>query len=281
MGLKILSCGAGMQSTALALISCAQVDGPVEHPEVPRYDAVIYCDLGIEPEWVARQVAFLENACTRQGIPFYILKSDLYQDYMENFGVRRVAGMPFWTLDEDGKAGKLHRRACTIEYKILMIQKFVRYRLLGYQPYQRLARKDIGAHELHIGFSYEEANRSFPSHHKMFKNRFPLIEMKWQRKDTYAYNLDVWGLDTRGLYHWEVRHGTTNRQTDPGGPGKALRSGRPGMEAAKGISPGDARHRRPLNSHANSSGAVQTFPSGLRWMGFIDICLPFRCWRRK
>ena len=69
MGLKILSCGAGMQSTALALISCAQVDGPVEHPEVPRYDAVIYCDLGIEPEWVARQVAFLEDACTRQGIP--------------------------------------------------------------------------------------------------------------------------------------------------------------------------------------------------------------------
>ena len=108
MGLKILSCGAGMQSTALALISCAQVDGPVEHPEVPRYDAVIYCDLGIEPEWVARQVAFLEDACTRQGIPFYILKSDLYQDYMENFGVRRVAGMPFWTLDEDGKAGKIH-----------------------------------------------------------------------------------------------------------------------------------------------------------------------------
>lgn len=154
MGLKILSCGAGMQSTALALISCAQVDGPVEHPEVPRYDAVIYCDLGIEPEWVARQVAFLEDACTRQGIPFYILKSDLYQDYMENFGVRRVAGMPFWTLDEDGKAGKIHRRACTIEYKILMIQKFVRYRLLGYQLYQRLARKDIGAHELHIGFSY-------------------------------------------------------------------------------------------------------------------------------
>ena len=31
----------------------------------------------------------------------------------------------------------------------------------------------------------------------MFKNRFPLIEMKWQRKDTYAYNLDVWGLDTK------------------------------------------------------------------------------------
>ena len=106
MGLKILSCGAGMQSTALALISCAQVDGPVEHPEVPRYDAVIYCDLGIEPEWVARQVAFLEDACTRQGIPFYILKSDLYQDYMENFGVRRVAGMPSGRWMKTERPGK-------------------------------------------------------------------------------------------------------------------------------------------------------------------------------
>ena len=32
----------------------------------------------------------------------YFDNSDFYQDYMENFGVRRVAGMPFWTLDEDG-----------------------------------------------------------------------------------------------------------------------------------------------------------------------------------
>ena len=36
-----------------------------------------------------------------------------------------------------------------------------------------------------------------------------------------------------------------------------------------------------INSHANSSETVQMFPSGLRWMGFIDIYLPFRCWRRK
>ena len=47
--MKILSCGAGMQSTALALISCAQVHSEVRYPQVPRYDAIIYCDLGIEP----------------------------------------------------------------------------------------------------------------------------------------------------------------------------------------------------------------------------------------
>lgn len=65
--------------------------------------------------------------------------------------------------------------------------KICRYRLLGL-AISELARKDIGAHELHR-LLLREANRSFPVI-QMFKNRFPLIEMKWQ-EDTYAYNLDV------------------------------------------------------------------------------------------
>jgi len=153
--MKILSCGAGMQSTALALISCEQTRSAIRHPEVPRYDAVIYCDLSIEPAWVPRQVMFIERACKDCGIPFYILQSNLYRDYMENFGYRRVSAMPFWTLDEEGNEGRISRRSCTVDYKILMIQKFVRYQLLGYRPYQRLRPEDIGSHELHIGLSKE------------------------------------------------------------------------------------------------------------------------------
>ena len=196
--MKILSCGAGMQSTALALISCAKAPGKESgFPKVPIYDAIIYCDLGIEPAWVPKQVQFIENACKAAGIPFYILQSDLYRDYMQDFGTRRVAAMPFWTLDEEDKPGRISRRSCTVDYKIVMIQKFVRYKLLGYRPYQRLKPEDIGTHELHIGFSNEESNRSFPSRHKMFENRFPLIEMEWERKDCYRYNLEVWGLDSK------------------------------------------------------------------------------------
>lgn len=197
--MKILSCGAGMQSTALALISCAQAQGKtqIRYPQVPRYDAVIYCDLGIEPAWVPEQVRFIERACKDSGIPFYILQSDLYWDYMENFGNSRVSAMPFWTMDENGKPGRIGRRSCTVDYKIIMIQKFVRTYLLGYRPRQHLRAEDIGAHELHIGFSKEEASRSFPSQHKMFQNKFPLIEMGWERKDTYRYNLEEWGLDSK------------------------------------------------------------------------------------
>ena len=40
--MKILSCGAGMQSTALALISCAKAQGKESgFPKVPIYDAII------------------------------------------------------------------------------------------------------------------------------------------------------------------------------------------------------------------------------------------------
>ena len=55
--MKILSFGAGMQSTALALMSCenafAKTDGKeLPYPLVPIYDIVIFCDLGLEPVWV-------------------------------------------------------------------------------------------------------------------------------------------------------------------------------------------------------------------------------------
>ena len=63
--MKILSCGAGMQSTALALMSCENKMKGIIHKEVPIYDAVIFCDLGLEPYWVNEQVDFIENACKK------------------------------------------------------------------------------------------------------------------------------------------------------------------------------------------------------------------------
>lgn len=72
--MKILSFGAGMQSTALALMSCENaVQAPAPYPLVPVYDAVIFCDLGLEPPWVKEQMEFTKNACENAGIPFYVL----------------------------------------------------------------------------------------------------------------------------------------------------------------------------------------------------------------
>ena len=115
--MKILSCGAGMQSTALALMSCenAKAGRPV-HPLVPIYDAIIYCDLGFEPPWVAKQVDFIRRACASSGLPFKVLKSPLYSDFIRNFGERRTISIPWWTLRDDGHKSKMPRN-CTIDYK--------------------------------------------------------------------------------------------------------------------------------------------------------------------
>lgn len=185
-----------MQSTALALMACENVEYPGKFPLVPVYDLIVFCDLGKEPPWVMEQVEFIKSACEKNGIRFEVLKSPLYEDYLENFGKRRVVSIPFWTVSPDGKKGKMMRN-CTMEYKIGLIQKYVRRELLGYRKGQRTKPEDVKAHEMHIGFSAEEQRRCSENPHKMFANHFPLVEMGLERKDNYAYIRDVWGLETK------------------------------------------------------------------------------------
>lgn len=203
--MKILSCGAGMQSTALALMSCANKllhEGRCKEfdfeyiNQVPIYDVILFCDLGLEPSWVLSQVYFIKQACEWAGIPFYILKSNLYEDYMNDFGKKRVVSIPFWSVDETGKKGKMMRN-CTLDYKITLMQNFVRWNILGYKKGQRAKQEDIKAHEMHLGFSKEEEKRCSDNPHKMFVNKFPLCEMNLVRADNYAYIKEVWGLETK------------------------------------------------------------------------------------
>lgn len=193
--MKVLSCGAGMQSTALALMSAENVKKGVVHPEVPIYDAIVFCDLNCEPPWVYTQADFIAAMCEQYGIPFYVLNSYIFEDHALRIQHGKFIKMPLWTMN-NGKKGKL-RRTCTIDYKIVAIQQFVKHHLLGYQKRRRLKPEDIGAHEMHIGFSAEEQNRIFDSHNPLFVNKFPLVEMGLERKDNYRYILEEWGLDTK------------------------------------------------------------------------------------
>lgn len=167
--MKVLSFGAGMQSTALALMSCenaaAKKHGKkLPHPMVPIYDIVIYCNLGLEPIWVKNQADFVCRACNNAGISYEELDAP---------------------------------RNCTLDYKIQMILKYVRWVLLGYRKGQRLRDEDRKAHEMHLGFSFEEKKRCQENPNPMFVNKFPLVDMKLDRKDSYTYNREVWGLDTK------------------------------------------------------------------------------------
>lgn len=82
--MKILSCGAGMQSTALALMSCENARlGYLKYPLIPIYDAIIFCDLRSEAPWVYQQVEFIAKACEDSGIPFYVVTTNLFGVFME------------------------------------------------------------------------------------------------------------------------------------------------------------------------------------------------------
>lgn len=195
--MKILSCGAGMQSTALALMACenAKAKSPI-YPEVPIYDDIVFCDLGFEPPWVMKQVDFIRKACEWAGLHFKVIESPLYGDFMQNFGERRTISIPWWTIRDDGHKSKMPRN-CTIDYKVEVISKYVRWELLGYKKGQRLRDEDKKAHEMHMGFSAEEAKRCKDSPNPMFINKFPLVDMGLTRADNYAYIRDVWGLETK------------------------------------------------------------------------------------
>ena len=106
--MKILSCGAGQQSTALALMSCEKAMSKKEiYPLVPVYDAVLFCDLGGKREWVYRQVDFIAGCCKEAGIPFYVLKDkNLKEDYLTNYGIARVCTIPFGVLMKMAKKGR-------------------------------------------------------------------------------------------------------------------------------------------------------------------------------
>lgn len=176
--LEILSYGAGTPSTTLLGMSCENaLKGYPVWPEAPVFSAVIYCNLHSEPSWVYEQADFAARLCSKAGIPFYTLDADLYRDYTHSFGYSRVASIPFWTLGEDGKKGRMPRQ-CTYDYKIKAIEGFVRYEVLCYKPKERTLPLDIHAHQMYIGIMREERKRAKESKLTLFSNRYPLVNMR-------------------------------------------------------------------------------------------------------
>lgn len=168
-----------MQSTALALMSCenanaAQKGRAHPYPLVPVYDLVVFCDLGFEPPWVMRQAEFVHQACQDAGLRYEMLYTPLYDDLMQNFGKRRVVSIPWWTLRSDGHKSRMPRN-CTLDYKVAQIAKFLRWEVLGYRKGQKLRDEDRKAHEMHMGFSFEERHRCKESPNPMLTNHFPLV----------------------------------------------------------------------------------------------------------
>lgn len=172
--LTVLSLGAGVQSTTLALMAA--------HGEITTMpDCAIFADTQSEPAAVYEHLRWLTSPNVLP-FPVHVVTAGSLRN--EIFGAARGEAnawgrLPMFIRNPDGSAS-MTRRQCTQDYKIEPITKKVR-ELLGLRPRQRWP-KTIAV-EQWIGISADEAHRMKPSWIGAINNRWPLIERRMARWD--------------------------------------------------------------------------------------------------
>lgn len=161
--LQVLSLGAGVQSSTLALMAA--------HGEItPMPDAAIFADVGDEPPSVYQWLDWLE---TQLPFPLHRVSAGRLSDDSVRIRRRQVDGkkyirvnIPAYTLAPNGSAG-FGRRKCTRDFKIFPIQKKVRALLKAHGKTHCVQW---------LGISRDEAHRMKDSRKSYITNCWPLVE---------------------------------------------------------------------------------------------------------
>ena len=171
--LNVLSLGAGVQSSVLALKSAIG--------EIPMFDCAIFADTGWEPPEVMEYLDYIES---RVPFPVYrVKKGNIYNDLLAHGAGLDVRDPYIPLFIEGGGPGK---RQCTADYKIKPINDKLR-ELAGIK--KRQAVKEIRV-VMSIGISMDEIMRCKPSRVKWIWNQWPLIDARMTREDCIHWALD-------------------------------------------------------------------------------------------
>jgi len=179
--LRILSLGAGVQSSTILLMACKG--------ELPKPDACIFADTGWETMATYMHLEWLKVEAAKHGIPVIVVDNGNIRQNTLDGQVRgkRWVSMPLFTNNGRG----LLRRQCTLEHKITPIKRQIR-KMLGIKPHC-VAPKDCV--EQWIGISTDEAQRIFTRQSSRESvMRYPLIEMNMTRIDCIKWlknNYDI------------------------------------------------------------------------------------------
>lgn len=169
----IISLGAGVQSSTMALMAAAGEIGPMP-------TAAIFADTQAEPkavydwlDWLEKQLPFPVIRVTAGNLTEKAAEIRVSQEGVAHYKVR----LPFHTLAADGKRGMIRGRACTSDFKIVPILKAVRS-IAGIKRGQ----KEVGAISW-IGISLDEVQRMKPSREPWCEHRWPLVDLRMSRHD--------------------------------------------------------------------------------------------------
>ena len=194
--LRVISLGAGVQSSVLALMAARGEIKDAEDKPI-KIDFAIFADTGWEPKSVYEHLIWLKEEISKSRFPFIITKAsvkDIYerrgscqkswkiQEHLlkgKNSTGQDFVTVPVFVLNGEKKRG-LAKRQCTREYKLDPIRLRVR-QLMGIgwrKPFPK--NKWV---EQWLGISYDEITRMKDSRDLWCKNRFPLIDQKLRRAD--------------------------------------------------------------------------------------------------
>lgn len=171
--LRILSLGAGVQSTTLALMAA--------RGEIAPLDYAIFADTQSEPQAVYDH---LERLRAPGVLPFPVLvvsKGSLRQEILDACAGKHGAWgrPPLFVANPDGTAGQT-RRQCTQDYKLDPIYRKVR-ELAGIKPRSR-GPKHVAVEQI-IGISVDEAHRQKDARFRWIRHVYPLVELGLNRND--------------------------------------------------------------------------------------------------
>lgn len=184
--IHVLSLGAGVQSTTMALMAA--------HGEIkPMPDCAIFADTGWEPRAVYEHLRWLMSPNVLPYPVHVVSRGHIRRDQIESRqkgghsgGANRFAALPYYTKGEgETREGRV-KRQCTAEYKIEPIEEFIKRKLLGLKPRQRAPREVVVTQWR--GISTDEASRMKPSRLKWMTVRYPLaMEERMSRQDCLAW----------------------------------------------------------------------------------------------
>lgn len=171
--LRVLSLGAGVQSSTLAIMAARGDLGVMP-------DCAIFADTGAEPSSV---YAYLEYLTELLPFPVHVVSSGNLRTQLMDPAAKKNGRPPLFIRNRNGTVG-FSRRQCTGDFKIDPIVKKVR-ELMGLRRGQHGPKNP--AVEQWIGISTDEIVRVKRSKHRFIHNRHPLIEARMSRQACLAY----------------------------------------------------------------------------------------------
>lgn len=172
--IRVLSLGAGVQSSTLLRMCIAGEVEPITH--------AIFSDTGWEPKAVYQHLAVVKAEAEAVGIQVHIVSNGNLRDDALN-PAHRFASMPLHITNRDGTPG-MSRRQCTSEYKLKPLVRKQR-ELAGLAKGERCKEHRITTL---IGISWDESHRMKDPLHPWIVNEYPLVDRRLTRNDCLQWN---------------------------------------------------------------------------------------------